>query len=127
MEESKTFDDNEKAFNFACDLWQFMDHSVNTRTAIIKQSELNKVKDRTVFQLQVEDKKPITGFSYSDVSANDILREGDLVGVKIIKIEKHKLGFFRKHKVAICIMASLLEPSFDFSRGWKVKEYISTY
>ncbi len=126
MKESTTFDDNEEAFKFACDLFEFMDTTEGVRVAIIERVGFNENDQKSVFQLIVEAKEPITGYAFGDVSTQNILSEGDLVGVKVIKILKWKPSFFsRKYDLALCHIASLLEPTFDPSQGWKIKKHIS--
>lgn len=125
MSEPKTFEDNEKAFAFACDLHEFMDTSDGLRVALVEQVGFNEEDQRSVFQLVVEAKSPITGYAFGDASTQHILKKNDLVGVTVIKIVKFKASFFKKYDLAICYINSLLEPTFDFHQGWKVRKHIS--
>ena len=125
VKESTTFDDNEEAFKFACDLFEFMDTTDGVRVAIIERVGFNENEQKSVFQLIVEAKEPITGYGFGDVSTKNMLSEGDLVAVKVIKIVKLKLSWFRKYDLALCHITALLEPTFDPSQGWKIKKHIS--
>ena len=122
---SKTFGDNKQAFAFACDLNKFMDTSSGIRVAIIEEIGSRDDRGRSLLNLSVEATKPITGYAEIDNAVASSLHEGDLVGVQVVKILKLKAGMFRKYDLAVCHLVALLEPTFDFAQGWKVKRSIS--